>query len=176
LGAVADGKVVVSVIVNGLESSTIMRFPALRQIERNLPDLIVRKMTEHSATFLPERLREVVTDLWWEGAGQVDSDSRKLRVESVRDTEASRVRKRLGPAERDGDELADRQTKKRAEWSAKIVRVMRAIKREELPITKAEVARRLNLGSERTRTQAVKKILDRNKLKWEQLEKQVNRK
>jgi hypothetical protein len=44
LGAVADGKVVVSLVVNGVESSTVMRFPALRKIESKLPEVIMSKI------------------------------------------------------------------------------------------------------------------------------------
>lgn len=52
---------------------------------------------------------------------------------------------------------------------AQILEAMRSLSRERERITKANVARRLRLGSEKTRTQALKNKLAQAELSWEEL-------
>jgi hypothetical protein len=63
--------------------------------------------------------------------------------------------------------------KTKQEYEARILQAMRALRSERELMSKANVARRLNLGSEKNRTQAMNNKLEQSGIDWDTLVSQV---
>ncbi|MDX6575961.1 MAG: hypothetical protein QOE96_1914 [Blastocatellia bacterium] len=141
---------------------------------------MMMNMIGHLESWLPTSLADLAFDICDEGQFSMRGDTRTWRIERIRDKAAVLARKRLRTV-RDSDRAEKSRTAKRDEVFSRSVGFARELKAKRERISKAAVARKLNLGSDRegksTRTQAMNKILRRYGMKWEEIleEAGVNR-
>jgi hypothetical protein len=86
------------------------------------------------------------------------------------------ARKRL-PAVRDSDRIEEVAQAKRDTFIGRAIGYLRELRANRERISKAALARKLNLGNDRngksTRTQAMNKALQRNGIRWEELKEKA---
>jgi hypothetical protein len=145
-------------------------------ISKSLPVHMMMNMIDHLKMWLPKNLPGVVLDLCDEGRARMEGDTRTWHIERTRDKAAVLARKRL-PAVRDSDRAEELATAKRDNLIGKAIGYLRELQGQGELISKAALARKLNLGSDghgkSTRTQAMNKALRRNGIDWKDLLKKA---
>jgi len=167
-----DATVTVTATVNDQQKRFRYKSTALPAygISKSIPVHMMMNMIDHLETWLPKILPDLVLDLCEEGRGRMEGDTRTWHIERTRDKAAVLARKRL-PAERDTDRAEELAAAKRDNLIGKAIGYLRELHGQRERISKAALARKFNLGSDRhgTRTQAMNKALRRNGIEWKDL-------
>jgi hypothetical protein len=167
-----DATVTVTASVNDEENSFRYASNALPPygISKSLPVHMMMNMIDHLETWLPKILPDLVLDLCEEGRARMEGDTRTWHIERTRDKAAVLARKRL-PTERDSDRAEELAAAKRDVLIGKAIGYLRELHGQRERISKAALARKFNLGSDRhgTRTQAMNKALRRNGIEWKDI-------
>lgn len=169
-----DATVTVTASVNDEQNSFRYKSNALPPygISKSLPVHMMMNMIDHLEMWLPKNLPDLVLALCDEGRARMEGDTRTWHIERTRDKAAVLARKRL-PAVRDRDRAEELVTAKRDNLIGKAIGYLRELHGQGELVSKAALARKLNLGSDRnrksTRTQAMNKVLRRNGINWENL-------
>ena len=173
-----DAIVTVTVSVNEEKDNHYYEFNALPRygISKSLPVFMMMNIVDHLEMWLPKSLSDLALDICDEGQFSMRGDTRAWHIERIRDKAAVLARKRL-PAVRDSDRTEEVVTAKRDNLYGKAAGYLRELHAKREPISKAALARKLNLGSDRggksTRTQAMNKALRRYGIKWEDLKEEA---
>lgn len=173
-----DATVSVTVSVNEEQNSFRYQSNALPRygISKSLPLHMMMNMIDHLKMWLPKNLPDLVFDLCDEGRARMEGDTRTWHIERTRDKAAVLARKRLPPV-RDRDRAEELATAKRDNLIGRAIGYLRELNGKREPISKAALARKLNLGSDRdgksTRSQAMNKALRRNEIEWEDLKEKA---
>jgi hypothetical protein len=173
-----DATVAVTVSVNGEQDNHYYEFSALPSygISKRLPVFMMMNMIDHLKMWLPKSLPDLALDLCDERQFSMRGNTRTWHIERIRDKAAALARKRLR-AVRDSARAEELRTARRDDFIGRSVTDLRDLNAQRERISKAALARKLNLGSDRdgksTRTQAMNKALRRNEIEWEDLKEKA---